>query len=495
MPADRRAAAARLAALVAHLEARFGEQVAGYHPCGQNTGEWFYEGSWNRPLSGYAPADRAAWRAWLAQRYATDDALGAAWRDPAVTRTTAEAPSPAARRAAPAGMLRDPLAERALLDWVDFQQEAMADCVTAFARVVRQGTRGRKLVLFFYGYTFELAGLHNGAAVSGHYALRRVLDSPDIDVLCAPISYFDRGLGGYAAPMGPAESVALAGKMWLNEDDTHTHLATEDPPGFRDHVGSLADTNRELTRNVAQAALRGFGTWWMDLCASGWFNDARMWDLLPQLRTLDEVDADGPFRPEIAAVVDEQAMRRVTPAGAATAWAGIYESRRALGRVGAPFGQYLMDDVRAGRVPAKLYVLLNPWDLDDATRARLRQQTRGAALVWCFPPGTGDGPTNVLVRTEEGLSFLHREAALTTAYLREAARTAGVHLFTATDCNVYARGGFVALHAAAAGPVELDTGRAGDVEDLLSGERLGRGPRVQVPLGRGDTRVLRIGPP
>ena len=36
------------------------------------------------------------------------------------------------------------------------------------------------LILFFYGYVFEFAAVPNGPATSGHYALRRVLDSPDI---------------------------------------------------------------------------------------------------------------------------------------------------------------------------------------------------------------------------------------------------------------------------------------------------------------------------
>ena len=45
-PAYRRDAAERLAALVAHLEAKFGDRVAGYHPVGQNTGEWFYQDTW-----------------------------------------------------------------------------------------------------------------------------------------------------------------------------------------------------------------------------------------------------------------------------------------------------------------------------------------------------------------------------------------------------------------------------------------------------------------
>ena len=46
----------------------FPDHFAGIHPCGQNTGEWFYEGSWERPLSGYDPATREAFRAWLKAR-------------------------------------------------------------------------------------------------------------------------------------------------------------------------------------------------------------------------------------------------------------------------------------------------------------------------------------------------------------------------------------------------------------------------------------------
>ena len=63
--------------------------------------------------------------------------------------------------------------------------------------------------------------------------------------------------------MSATESVALAGKMWINEDDTHTYLATGGQPGSMDHVTTLEQTNQELTRNVAQEALRNFGTWWM----------------------------------------------------------------------------------------------------------------------------------------------------------------------------------------------------------------------------------------
>ena len=90
-------------------------------------------------------------------------------------------------------MLRDPVAERPVIDFTEFQQQAMADCVCHLAHAVREATHGRKLVVFFFGYVFEFGAIANGPGTSGHYALRRVLDCPDIDVLCSPISYFDRG--------------------------------------------------------------------------------------------------------------------------------------------------------------------------------------------------------------------------------------------------------------------------------------------------------------
>lgn len=565
-PLYRREAAARLAALVRHLEEKFGGHIAGYHPCGQNTGEWFYRDTWLRPLNGYAPADLAAWRLWLKARYGGDAALRRAWGDPTASLADAAIPSPAARHAAPAGIFRDPATEAPLIDFAEFQQQAMADCVRELAHAARTASAGRKLVLFFYGYGFEFGAVQNGPSTSGHYALRRVLDCPDIDVLCSPISYFDRGLGGGAPAMTAAESVALAGKLWLNEDDTHTYLAGGTPPGSQDHVATLAETNRELVRNTAQEAMRNFGTWWMDLGATGWFNDPGMWEQMRRLGALDEplMKNPTPYRPEVAAVLDEASMLRVAAGGTALTRPGIYEARAPLGRMGAPYGQYLLDDVADGRVRAKLYVFLNAWRLSAAQREELLRATRGAVCIWCYAPGyfddrgtsvaamrrlTGfelapaapgrawatptaaglrlglsqawgiqsplrplfaaaapgtavisgevlatwpDGSAAVALRRTEGggASIFAGAPGLMPELLRLAARAAGVHLFTQTDCNVYANGPYLVLHAAQAGPVVVDTGRPEEVRDLMTGEALGRGPKITLTMQRGETRVL-----
>jgi hypothetical protein len=562
-PEYRHAAAERVAAAVSHIEAKFGPRVAGYHPCGQNTGEWFYEDTWKHGLNGYAPVELTAWRAWLKERYHDPAKLRAAWRNVDVDFETADVPTSAVRRAAPFGLLRDPATERSLIDFAEFQQQMMADCMLTVARATRQASRGQKLVLIFYGYLFEFGTVPNTPGTAGHYALRRVLDSPDIDVLCSPISYFDRGLGGGAPSMTVAESVALAGKMWLNEDDTATYLSSGDAPGSRDRVTNVAETNEELARNVAQASLRNFATWWMDLGASGWFNDEKMWALMQQFDSLDKQMLAKPtaFRPQVAAVVDDRSVLRVAAGGQAVTGPALTEARRALGRMGAPYGQYLQDDVAAGRVDAKLYVFLTAWLLDPDERRRLLEATRGKTRLWLYAPAyheehsvsldamrelTGfrlqtaseveawatptdagrklgltapfgvkrrlkplfsaadatpeetlaryaDGSAAVALRRgADGVSLFVGPPALTSELLRLAAREAGAHLYTDADCNVWANGPCVTLHGSQSGPIKLDLGRSGALRDLLSGEKLGSGLQVSVPLDRGQTRVLLI---
>ena len=192
--AYRAAVCAHLEKICRHLLETFPDRFAGIHPCGQNTGEWFYLNSWERPLSGYDPATRAAFRQWLKSH-----------GDPQAD--AAEPPTADERRAHPNGLLRDPAREKRLLDFARFQQQEMADHVAAMAAACRRGTDGRKLVVFFYGYLFEFAPLPNGAPTSGHYALSSLLKGRDIDILCSPISYTDREWIGTAPSMTAAESV------------------------------------------------------------------------------------------------------------------------------------------------------------------------------------------------------------------------------------------------------------------------------------------------
>ncbi|MEA3401491.1 MAG: hypothetical protein U9R79_09660 [Armatimonadota bacterium] len=539
-------AAAHLERLCRHLTRRFPEHFAGIHPCGQNTGEWFYEGSWDAPVSGYDPATLQAWRQWLARR-GFDSAQ------------SARVPTPEERRAAPFGLLRDPARERMLIEFNRFLQHEMADTVLELASAARCGTGGRKLVVFFYGYHYEFGALPNGAPISGHYALADVLESDDIDILCSPISYGDRQWPGTAPCMSPAESIRDAGIMWLNEDDTRTYLSgTTDYGGVED----LQQTRDVMLRNTAQAALRGFATWWMDLPGLGWFADPAIWDELQRLRPVDEalLARERPFTPGIAAIVGEDSMCHLAAGGNAVSSPLIYQARAALGRCGAPYGQYMLRDAIRGTVPATLQIYLAAWRIGQQARERLAaNRPPGVTRVWCYAPGwlteeggsletmralTGfdcrqvspdtarvtptpageavgldepwgpegridplftvdagpegtlatweDGsPAVALRRSAEGLDVFVGVPQLTPELIRALARLAGVHLFADVDVSVWAAEPYLSIHAMGNGPLSLDTGRAGPVVDALDGTPLGRGPELTLQMRRGETRVLR----
>ncbi|OGV69480.1 MAG: hypothetical protein A3K19_33115 [Lentisphaerae bacterium RIFOXYB12_FULL_65_16] len=392
-------AAAHLEKLCRHLCEAFPVNFAGIHPAGQNSAEWFYDDSWGPVMSGYEPPTEAAWRQYL-QALGQPDAANA------------KVPDAARRHAAPNGFLRDPATEKDLILFNRFWQKEMADTVLELAAAVRRGTGGKKLVLFFYGYVFEFPPLHNGAPYAGHYALWQVLPSSDIDILCSPISYFDRQWTGTAPCMTAAESVMLHGKLWLNEDDTRTYLSgTKDYGGVDDLQQSLD----VLRRNNAQAAIRGFATWWMDLPGEGWFDDARLWAEHSRLTPLDDalLRRGAPFEPDIAAILDEDSVCHLTGGSSTMARPLIYDARAALGRCGAPYGQYLLDDVLAGKVQSKLQIHLSTWALNSTTRDALAQARQpGTVRVWCYAPGYLTATQATAGAMAQVTGFVHRAVDL-----------------------------------------------------------------------------------
>jgi hypothetical protein len=108
-----------------------------------------------------------------------------------------------------------------------------------------------------------------------------------------------------------------------------------------------------------------------------------------------------------------------------------------------------------------------------------------------------DGSTAVAFSAktkDRAASFFVGAPGLTSELLREAARRAGVHLYTEADSNVYANGPFMALHASQDGLLQVDFGQTGPVKDLLSKQLIGNGPVLSLSMRRGETRVLRVGP-
>ena len=383
------AACQKLERQIRYMEARWPDNMAGYHPINQHTGEWFYLRTWNDDYHGYSKCEQDAFKKWIANKYKTDQALQAAWRNPTITLATAECPPVDIRINAPVkGGLLSPETHMQLIDHNQFLQDEMANAVCRVAKSVRNATDGKKLSVFFYGYAHEFS-LLNRMSASGHYAMGKILQSPDIDILCSPISYQDRQLGGSAPTMSSTESVAMHGKLWLCEDDTSTHLSTEAFPGHLQRAKNLWESQQMLLRNLGAQACRNQASWWMDLGGSGWFNDPELWTQMKLFQPVDDYRTANPtpFKPDVALVVDERTAMYGKDANWITRML-VSDGRAQCARSGAAFGQFLLEDVLSGKVESKVIVLANAFVLDDQQRDAIRAlQEASRFIVWCYAPG------------------------------------------------------------------------------------------------------------
>lgn len=376
-----------LRALVRHCEARFGKNMLGYHPCGQHTGEWFYERSWEPRLSDFSPAMERGFARWLERKYGDAATLAQAWNRRGITFGNVTIPAPEEQLSTTHRLLRDPVKERAVIDWFEYKQVAMAEPLVEMSRVIKEETSRGKLVCLFYGYIFDMHGLPLGPQGSGHLAMRRLIDCADVDILCSPISYNDREQGGAGCFMSAVDSVRTGGKLWLNEDDTRTYLTPPDSGYGR--VDNASGTYWVLERNFGQLWPRRLATWYMDLGNAGWFNGADIWDHIAPMQRLyqERIDEPAQWAPEIALVVDEESPC-YTKCDRALHSPLVYQMRSQFYRIGAPFGIYLLSDLVAGRVPpAKVYFFANSFQMDDAERAAVKRETSGRGAVYLYGGG------------------------------------------------------------------------------------------------------------
>ena len=389
---------------IEHLEARYPNRIAGYHPCNLNTWEWFYQDSWREDFHGYSPAEVKGFRDWLLRHYKNDGALQTAWRAPKTTIATAEPPTPAERRNAKAfaGFLVPGESQR-VIDHNCFLQDAIADAMLATAQTVRQATPERRLVVFFYGYICEFANM-NRMSACGHLSMRRLLASPDIDILCSPISYHDRLDGGSGSSMTCAESVLLHNKLWLYEDDTRTYLAANgNLAGLNDYAKTPFASHGVLLRNNAQEIIRNLGCWWMDLAATGWYNDPKLWTANSALAEMEQAKLANPrpYEPPVAWVLDENSAIYTKDARRITA-PSIYELRAKLARCGAPYGQYYLPDLLAGLVKSRLVILGNAQVLEHPEK--VKEALAGRFVLWVHAPGVIDPEQGVDLDASERLT-------------------------------------------------------------------------------------------
>ncbi len=374
----------------------YGDRFIGLILSSQLAGEWFYPET-NEFLD-YSSANQSSFRAWLKKQYLNDKAIRRAWGREDVSLKSATIPSPELREAAQWGPFRDPIAQRAAIDYQEYLSTLIENNIAEFARVAKKAMNGRGLVGSFYGYTMELNGVGPRAlAQSGHLAFAKLLDVPEIDLIHAPYSYLNRELGNPGHQHLPLDSVPLHGKLAIIEEDSRTHLAarvaeehlaTGNNP-IAANVDEMLSINR---RNIGNFLTHRAGMWYFDVLSDGRWNDREFWKTAGLTRRMfAEARSPETFRPQIAFLVDEASVHAMR----ATTYPYLMESlsfwRSELDRVGAPVGYYLQSDLP--RLPDSIHVIVlaNPYSIRELEQRVLdRFLGKGGTVVWTFAPGVAE---------------------------------------------------------------------------------------------------------
>ena len=372
------------------------DRIIGYMVGYLSAGEWFYPDIATEYVD-YSEVNRQRFSQWCAARYQNNvAALNTAWNNSLTSFSQIQVPPATEWEKGTDGFFRDPAIQRWMLDYQEYHNQLVADRIIELGEKIKQVTSNRSLVADFYGYQNELIinGYTHGLGDSGQLGWRRVLASPSVDILAAPVSYFDRGVGAPANMMSIVDSVSLAGKLFLEEDDSRTYLWTPTPvSGTLDYAlwyRTEADTLHCLRRNFGNVLAHNQATWWMDLQANGSFNSDSIWQsnrVLAQTYA-DSIEHQEPLQPQVALLYDDDVYFSLKANSYSLNYSNGCEQRSVFQSFGAQAGYYHVQDLPNLPASVKLLIFVNTFRVDANEEALITAaKSGGRTLLWLYAPG------------------------------------------------------------------------------------------------------------
>ena len=378
--------------LIRHVRAgRFADRVIGYAPIAGPGAEWWWYGAQNE-LIDYSEPFRQAFSKWSKAKYNDDlTLLNKSWNTEFTSFDVIQLPSKEQRLAAGHGMFLEPSQSGEAIDMSEFLQEVMADDVLQFCHIVKEETQGTAICGTYYGYVMHLGRPYFGAQ-SGHYALAKVLSSPDIDFLMSPSPYDDRGLGGGSGYMTTIDSIKLHGKLYINQSDMRTFRAVGMTSG---KVDTLQDSVSILQRQFADAVVNGVAVQWYDF-GLGWITgDKRLMQAVGKMyqieKTLQHTPRETMDSQNSIAVITSEKSILYTKLDSWIQDFAVDKSIPQLNRTGAAWDSYLLSDLpKIDKY--HYYLFLNCFNLSDTQKTYIDENLKkdGNVLVWINAPGIID---------------------------------------------------------------------------------------------------------
>lgn len=488
--------------LIKHLEnGPYGDRILAYHPAYGASGETAMWGREHGRFGDYGVSNCQNFLAFGLKKYGSEAALRAAWGDyegEIIPPPAIREPKTAQGRA----QHRDPIAGQWAVDYDLFMNACNIDAMEYFGRIIKENTAD-KPVGVFYGYIMHV----RRSGYSSHLGnFERVLNSPYIDFIAAPKSYCRSDPGEPSGEMSPVTSVNMR-KLWVDECDIRTHLATGD--AAHSFSRGKSDTESMFLRELCKNLTHDSGFWWMDL-GGNWYDDAQIMAFVKKLNGVAAKVCQTAHRSaaRVLAVMDEESMLWTPPARNRR----MEHFWRNLNLCGVPCDLVLSQDIsRVELSCVELVVLLTPYRLDAAYIADLRRRLpAGAKILFVgeskaleglkFGEYPDDEFVDLRLPLQEGVTPLCRDykgvptvgilpggdilsasICLDVAAVDKVLTYAGVTRTAPMECAVYEDNrliGFFPREDVCFTP-EISEGAVW--RDVLSGEVLERGAKLKIP--------------
>ena len=429
-----------LVRLIDHIKGSdYADRVGGWQICGGLTQEWFHH-DYNGSLG---KAAERAYRKWSKETFGEDEAILPKTEDFLYNGQSYNECSNARR-------------------YTFFCNLGVAETIDHFAQTVKKETNYEQIVGVFYGYSFE----SNHTVLFGSHALRRLLNSTNLDFFSSPNAYTqNRAFGIDWADMIPVNSVKHHGKLAFIECDIRTYLTTsiqEARPGeYPDDIYRMkngasvwagpptAELSREALRKCfAHQITKASAIWWFDMWG-GWYQDPLLMEEIVRLKKIydeEPIRKDKPLSPDVVFFADESGYANLY--SQSPHLKGITKTRTAMGNTGVPYDSFMVEDADS-----------------------ILENYKAAVFVMPIPSETGKRAMELCEKM--GIPYLTATAdryELTVDELREFYKANGIHFYTEEKDVVYVGNGYIGLHSAVGGTKRLHLPHTANVSSIFGAE-------------------------
>lgn len=348
---------------------------------------------------GFEKPFREYYKKWLKKRYGTDSALRAAWKrrdarisDPIIppfedrvfSRSDREHNAERIDHTLDFGCLPDPDKHQYLSDFYEAWNEASADSLIHFGKVVKRRTKGKQLTGAFYG-CFGCVMYHEW----GTSSYMKVLRSGAIDFLSAPSNYENRFPPGFSSFTNPIDTLRAHNMIWFNEEDDRTHLAG-------DVFVRCLDTRTSVSimkRNCGKLLCEDAQSWWFEntrVPNVDWWYEPELLKTMSRIQRLMKHQY-GRNRRKISEIAFVYSQNSVWQTDQETL-KDFFQLNRLFeaSRIGAPADHIMIEDLDFKEFSKyKVYIFMNPVSLNNRQRRMIGRVVKknGKVAIWAYAPG------------------------------------------------------------------------------------------------------------